>query len=99
MKNTHRTILAAALALGFLATAPMAMAQDKVQPDAHFKYMDKNKDGVLTKDEYKMMGPDADKQFDAADTNHDGKLTPEEWQAYEKMHKDGGMKMEGHGNM
>ena len=93
MKHTHRYILAAALALGCLASAPAAMAQDAVQPDAHFKYMDKDKDGVLTKQEYKMMGPDADKQFDAADVNHDGKLTPEEWQNFEKTKTDGGMKM------
>jgi Ca2+-binding EF-hand superfamily protein len=97
MKDVLKALVPA-LALGLLVVALPSHAQKPAMPDSHFKYMDKNKDGVLTKDEYKMMGPDADKQFDEADTNHDGKLTPEEWKAYEDKGM-GGMKMGGQGNM
>lgn len=50
------------------------------QAPADFKRLDKDKDGMLSKDEAK-----ADKkltaQYDKLDADHDGKLTLTEWQA------------------
>lgn len=94
MKHLRNGLLAATLALAVLGLAPVVQAQTAVQPDEHFTFMDKNKDGVVDKQEFAtMFGADSAKQFDAADTNHDGKLTPEEWQASQHS----GMKMDGHG--
>jgi len=90
-------IMAPALLVGALTIAAPASAQDNNDEKLakHFKYMDKNKDGVLQEDEYKMMGKDYQQKFKDADANHDGKLTFDEFKASESKQKDSmpGMKM------
>lgn len=50
-------------------------------PKAMFEGMDKNKDGIVTKDEHPLP-----EFFDRSDTDADGKLTLEEMQeAFKKM--------------
>lgn len=50
---------------------------------AHFKELDTNKDGVVTKAEFDTGHA---KHFKALDTNHDGKLTIEEMEAAHNQH-------------
>ena len=53
----------------------------RMDPKAMFESMDKNKDGVVTKEEHPRP-----EFFDRSDLNSDGKLTSEEMQeAFRKM--------------
>ena len=53
----------------------------RMDPKAMFESMDKNKDGVVTKDEHSWP-----QVFDRTDLNSDGKLTLEEMQeGFRKM--------------
>jgi len=90
------TVLAgtAALALTLGIAAPsMAQSHGGMEghgDDAamkHFKFMDKNKDGVLEENEFKMMGKDYKEQFSNADANKDGKVTMDEYKAFDEKYK------------
>jgi hypothetical protein len=82
----HR-LVALALFVGAVGLVQIAAAQP--DPDAAFKYLDTNKDGKLSYDEFskfaeknaKLKGnPALTKQvFDQLDTNKDGYLSPEEF--------------------
>ena len=70
-------LVAAALALAVGGT----YAEDKVGKDKNdpgFHALDKNKDGVLSRDEAKA-NPMLSRKFDQADKNHDGKLSRAEY--------------------
>ncbi len=77
-------------ALGFLASlvgqAPAQDKKPKKKPDfeANFKKMDKDKDGKLTKDEFKANKKgkaleNADKAFARLDTDKDGSISLKEF--------------------
>ncbi|MFZ5425941.1 MAG: hypothetical protein ACOZEN_03120 [Thermodesulfobacteriota bacterium] len=53
----------------------------------HFKFMDKNKDGVLEEKEFKMMGKDYKEQFSNADADKDGKVTQDEYKKFDDKYK------------
>lgn len=100
MKRSIKGFLIAAMALflGIAAFTPPASAQEKdtEKLTKHFNYMDKNKDGVVTEDEFKIMGKDYKQNFQEADTNKDGKMTMDEYMAWKAKQKSGdmsGMKM------
>lgn len=70
-------LVAAALALAVGGT----YAEDKVGKDANdpgFHALDKNKDGVLSREEAKA-NPMLSRKFNEADKNHDGKLSRAEY--------------------
>lgn len=81
MKKTPIAILA----LGFALVAGQASAQ---HPEGHkgpgkhpghmFEKVDTNKDGIITKEEFRAQG---DKMFAGIDTNGDGKITKAESEA------------------
>lgn len=73
------TTLAAVLAGGLLA-APFAAADN-----SKFIKLDRNKDGVLTKEEVRHIR-DYGKAFDQADENRDGKLGRDEFLKAEAIH-------------
>jgi Ca2+-binding EF-hand superfamily protein len=68
------------------ALAPLALAQEEDQPDAHrgsgmFERWDTNSDGVVTRAEVEAGAAErARKHFDSLDVNGDGKLTKDEVQ-------------------
>jgi Ca2+-binding EF-hand superfamily protein len=78
-----RQYLPAALVIAISYGAPVlaaasthghhSMAHRKAHPT--FAQLDKNHDGVITRDEWKRTA----KSFDKHDLNHDGKLTPNEY--------------------
>lgn len=90
------TLLAgmAALSLALGVRTP-AMAQSHGGMDGHgdddaakhFKFMDKNKDGVLEEKEFKMMGKDYKEQFSNADGDKDGKVTQDEYKKFDDKYK------------
>lgn len=53
----------------------------RMTPDERFARMDTNKDGFITRDEFKGRRPEA---FDMMDANKDGKLTKDEMIAFMK---------------
>ncbi|ADU13467.1 EF-hand domain-containing protein [Asticcacaulis excentricus] len=53
----------------------------RMTPDERFARMDTNKDGFITRDEFKGRRPEA---FDMMDANKDGKLTKDEMVAFMK---------------
>jgi Ca2+-binding EF-hand superfamily protein len=65
-------------AMALALAAGSAYAADK--PKSGFDALDKNDDGVITKEEAKAS-PQLAKNFDAIDKNHDGKLTRTEYAA------------------
>ena len=72
----------AALLLG-VAILPSCAAERKAAPEAgkSFKDYDSNKDGFLSRDEFKAKGKD-DLAFAAADSDGDGRLDPDEFDKY-----------------
>jgi len=66
------------------ATASAADSSEKT-PNAKFDGLDKNKDGLLTRDEIRG-GRDYKAAFDAADANKDGKLDRDEFTRAEAIH-------------
>src|SRR5438105_6662445 len=82
-----RRLVALALFAGAVGFVQLAAAQP--DPDAAFKFLDTNKDGKLSLDEFSKLGeknaklkgnPALTKQvFDQLDTNKDGYLSPEEF--------------------
>jgi len=98
MKNAMKTLAGMALALiCALSLASPVLAQQDGDADAkvakHFNYMDKNKDGALTEDEFKMMGQDYKMKFMQGDADKDGKMTQEEFKAWDAKQGESGMKM------
>lgn len=85
------TMLAAALSTGLLAQPAHA---DNDKKTAKFHSLDKNKDGILTADEFRSGAEDHEQQvkrdtrFKKLDVNHDGKLTPTEFAGTGKSEKE-----------
>ena len=73
------------LAIGVVALATPAFAQQPADREAVFTAADKNKDGLLTRAELKSLR-NYDKAFDAADANKDGKLDRDEFTKAEAIH-------------
>ena len=70
-----------------LCAAPLALAADDAKSgNAKFLLLDKNKDGVLTRDEVRGIRGDYGKAFDDADDNKDGRLDPGEFLKAEAIH-------------
>ena len=82
--------LAIALAAGSALAADAPATQAKGGEHEHmaghmFEETDTNKDGTISKDEWRAKG---DKLFAEIDTNKDGKISPDEMKAHrEAMHK------------
>ncbi len=60
----------------------VTLAESQAAAKARFEKLDKNKNGVVTKDEIDGRG----RMFEMADANHDGKVTLAELQAKAKEH-------------
>jgi Ca2+-binding EF-hand superfamily protein len=74
------------VAMAFVLTgAGLFAATAQAQPSEKFRSLDKNGDGVLTKDEVSHLRGYA-KAFDEADDNHDGKLSPDEFVKAESIY-------------
>jgi len=67
-----------ALAVSAALGAAPAFAGDERMPNAKFDELDKNKDGMLTRDEVKGLR-NYGTAFDAADANKDGRLDRDEF--------------------
>lgn len=83
--STMKLPLALFLAAHALSAASQPMAPPVSQPsapasaDIHiFNQLDRNKDGVVTKDEAEKSAT-AKSEFNAIDRNRDGSLSREEW--------------------
>jgi hyperosmotically inducible protein len=79
-RATPRLATLAVVLAGGLLAAPMAAADN-----SKFIKLDRNKDGVLTKEEVRHMR-DYGRAFDQADDNKDGKLTQDEFLKAEAIH-------------
>jgi hyperosmotically inducible protein len=77
--------LAFAISAAFGAATASAADANEHMPNAKFDTLDKNKDGVLTRDEVKGLR-DYSTAFDAADANKDGKLDRDEFLRAEAIH-------------
>mgnify|MGYP000978797622 CR=1 FL=1 len=98
MKTAMKTVTALSLVLlCALSLVSPVLAQQDGDADAkaakHFTFMDKNKDGVLTEDEFKMMGQDYKMKFMQGDADKDGKMTQDEFKAWDAKQGESGMKM------
>jgi hypothetical protein len=74
----------------------------KVGRIAHFKEMDKNGDGMVTKEEHKAfvfakMEPRLDKRFQKMDTDNDGEISAEEFAAKKQARHFNRMDVDGDG--
>lgn len=79
------SVLALAASAGLCAVPAFAADASEKLPNARFDTLDKNKDGLLTRDEVKdLHGFGA--AFDAADANKDGKLDRDEFIKAESIH-------------
>ncbi len=90
MKSNRAMPCAAAILLaaaGALAAAPQATAADSAAKVENPKFvkLDKNRDGVLTRDEVRGIR-DFARAFIEADENKDGKLDPDEFIKAEAIH-------------
>jgi hyperosmotically inducible protein len=79
------TALAFAISAAFGAATSYAADANEQSPNAKFVTLDKNKDGLLTRDEVKNLS-NYGKAFDAADANKDGKLDRDEFTSAEAAH-------------
>jgi Ca2+-binding EF-hand superfamily protein len=77
MKLAKSLLVIAVFALPAAALADGAACKNG-KADKYFSEMDPDKDGTVSKEEFRAM---ADKHFDAMDTDHDGTLTKEELMA------------------
>lgn len=69
-----------ALLLLTIFFCPPALAQQSQQPSRHFIQMDKNADGMVTRQELKDYYPNAKTSyFEAVDLDKDNKISHEEW--------------------
>jgi hyperosmotically inducible protein len=80
-------VAAFAFAISAAFAAPSARAADvnEHMPNAKFDALDKNKDGLLSRDEVKGLR-NYGQAFDAADANKDGKLDRAEFTNAEAIH-------------
>jgi hyperosmotically inducible protein len=76
-----KSLTAALLLAGAFAAAPA-----RAQIEQRFHELDRNGDGVLTRDELARV-PGMSSVFDVADDNHDGKLTPDEFIKAESLYR------------
>ena len=89
MKSNRAVLRASALAFAIAAAfgaAPASAADPQEHmPNAKFDTLDKNKDGLLSRDEVKALR-DYGMAFDKADANKDGKLDRDEFTNAEAIH-------------
>ena len=79
--------IALATSAALLAAPLAATADDAKAGNAKFLSLDKNKDGLLSKDEARAIRGDYMKAFDQADDNKDGKLDSSEFLKAEAIHE------------
>jgi hyperosmotically inducible protein len=77
--------IAAAVSAALLATPSAWAAEEAKNDNPKFIKLDKNRDGVLTKDEVRSIRG-YDQAFDQADENKDGKLSQSEFIKAEAIH-------------
>jgi hyperosmotically inducible protein len=65
--------------------AALAMGGAYAQPSDKFRSLDRNGDGLLTKDEVSQI-QGYERAFDEADENRDGRLSPDEFTKSESIH-------------
>jgi hyperosmotically inducible periplasmic protein len=73
-----RKTAAALVVSAAFGTAAVAAADKPQVPNPKFEQLDKNHDGLLSKDEVRGI-PDYGKAFEQADENKDGRLDPSEF--------------------
>jgi hyperosmotically inducible protein len=84
----QRAVTIALAASAALLAAPLAAtADDAKSGNAKFLSLDRNKDGVLTKDEVREIRGAYAKAFDQADDNKDGRLDQNEFVKAEAIHE------------
>ncbi len=76
-----KTILAATTMATALVSAPLAYAQEALNPDAFVKMCDTDKDGMVSKAEAMKM---IEKMWDKQDTKKMGKLDKKQVEAFLK---------------
>jgi hyperosmotically inducible protein len=79
------TAIAFAISAACGAVTASAADTNEQMPNAKFATLDKNKDGLLTRDEV-QSDRDYKAAFDAADANKDGKLDRDEFSRAEAIH-------------
>lgn len=86
----NKRILGGLLCAAMLCAAPAlampGMGEGKAPVDK-FPMMDKNKDGSVSREEFKAFFPQMqDGAFTAIDKDKDGAISHEEWQGFSKSH-------------
>lgn len=85
-KRILGSLLCAAMLCAAPALAMPGMGEGKAPVDK-FPMMDANKDGSVSKEEFKKFFPQMqDGAFAAIDKNKDGAISHEEWQGFSKSH-------------